>query len=143
MPLPTLRPGLRHEFRYLVPASRTVPRLLPEAPEFAPMPEVLATGYLVALLEWTCVQLLRPHTDWPAEQSVGTHISVSHRAATPPGLTVTAVAELTGIDGRRLAFAVSASDGADQIAQGTHERYLIDSARFAERAAAKAARQAG
>jgi fluoroacetyl-CoA thioesterase len=139
MPSPTLRPGLTYEFRYQVPATRTVPHLLPEAPDFAAMPQVLATGYLVGLLEWTCMQLLRPHIDWPAEQTVGTHIAISHEAATPPDLTVTVSAVLAEVVGRRLVFTVSAHDGHDTIARGTHERVLIDSQRFAEKAAAKAA----
>ncbi|MFI0450479.1 thioesterase family protein [Actinomadura sp. 6N118] len=130
--------GLRHAFSYEVPPNRTVPHLYPEAPEFVPMPEVFATGFLVGLLEWTCVQLLKPHLDWPAEQSVGTHISISHEAATPPGLVVTAEVELTEVDGRRLRFEVRAHDGVDTIARGTHERFLIDTERFVQRAAAKA-----
>jgi fluoroacetyl-CoA thioesterase len=50
----TLRPGLRYEHRFLVPASKTVPALYPEADEFGAMPEVFATGFLVGLLEWAC-----------------------------------------------------------------------------------------
>ena len=49
---------------------------------------MLATGYLVALCEWAAIELLKPHLDWPREQSVGTHVNLSHTAATPPGLTV-------------------------------------------------------
>lgn len=139
VPLPSLLPGLRHEFQYQVPAIRTVPSLLPESPEFAVMPQVLATGYLVGLLEWTCIQLINPHLEWPAEQSVGTRIDISHEAATPPGLTVTATALLSGVTGRRLAFTVSAHDGHDLIARGTHERSIINAQRFAEKAAAKSA----
>ena len=86
MPASALQAGLRHRFTYTVPPHRTVPHLYPEAPEFTVMPEVFATGYLVGLIEWTCVQLINPHLDWPREQSVGTHIDLSHEAATPPGL---------------------------------------------------------
>lgn len=142
MASPMLQPGLRAELRYQVPRTRTVPHLYPEAPEFAPMPEVLATGYLVGLLEWTCIRLINPHIEWPAEQSVGTRIAISHEAATPPGLTVTAVAVLTSVAGRRLEFAVSAHDGHDIIARGTHERHIIDTQRFVEKAAAKGRRGA-
>jgi fluoroacetyl-CoA thioesterase len=126
----TLIPGIRYEHKYLLPANRTVPALYPESPEFVAMPEVFATGYMVGFLEWACIMCIKPHLDWPAEQSLGTHINVSHEAATPPGLTVTASVELIAIEGRRLTFAVSAHDGVDLIAQGTHERFVIDKARF-------------
>lgn len=81
----SLRPGLRHELRFRVPESKTVPALYPEASEFQAMPAVFATGFLVGLLEWACLEAIIPHLDWPDEQSVGTHIDVSHEAATPPG----------------------------------------------------------
>jgi fluoroacetyl-CoA thioesterase len=138
MASPTLQPGLRHELRYQVPAKRTVPYLLPEAPEFITMPQVLATGYLVALLEWTCIRLIKPHIAWPGEQSVGIRIAISHEAPTPPGMTVTTMALLTRVTGRRLEFDVSAHDGLDIIARGTHERSIINTERFAVKAAAKA-----
>ena len=138
MPAGTLRPGLRHELRYLVPSGRTVPHLLPEAPEFAPMPEVLATGYLVGVVEWACMLLVKPYLDWPEEQTVGVHVDLSHQAATPPGLTVTVAVELVSVQGRRLVFAVGADDGVETVAQGRHERAVIRTARFAARAADKA-----
>jgi len=137
VPAHTLRPGLRHEFTYRVPQNRTVPHLYPEAPELAPMPRVFATGYLVGLIERTCIQLVKPHLDWPSEQTVGTHIAISHEAATPPGLDVTTMVELTAVDGRRLEFDVRAHDGVDTIARGTHHRFVIDSGRFSAKAAAK------
>lgn len=126
----TLIPGIRHEHKYLLPPNRTVPALYPESPEFLAMPEVFATGYMVGFLEWACIMCVKPHLDWPTEQSLGTHINVSHEAATPPGLTVTASVELIAVEGRKLTFAVSAHDGVDLIAQGTHERFVIDKARF-------------
>ena len=82
---PTLRAGLKHRFAYTVPASKTVPQLYPEAPQLQSMPEVFATGFMVGLMEWTCVQLLEPHLD-QGEGSLGTHIDVSHKSATPPGM---------------------------------------------------------
>jgi fluoroacetyl-CoA thioesterase len=125
-----LKPGLRYEHKFLLPPTKTVPALYPESPEFQAMPEVFATGYMVGFLEWACIMCINPHLDWPQEQSLGTHINVSHEAATPPGLEVTATVEVTAVDGRRITFAVSAHDGIDLIAQGTHERYIIDKARF-------------
>jgi len=125
-----------------VPESKTVPRIYPEAPDFQMMPAVLATGYLVALAEWACIELVKPHLDWPREQSVGTHVNLSHTAATPPGLTVEIRARLEGVEGRKLTFAVSAHDGVDAITEGRHERHVIDAARFESRVKSKAARVA-
>lgn len=133
----TLRPGLEHQLVFPVPASKTVPALYPESPEFQAMPEVFATGFLVGLLEWACIQLVNPHLDWPAEQTLGTHVDVSHEAATPPGLQVAVTARLLAVDGRRLSFAVEAHDGVDLISRGTHQRAVIDAARFAARVQSK------
>ncbi|HSM98051.1 MAG TPA: thioesterase family protein [Gallionella sp.] len=126
----TLKTGIRYEHRFVVPPSKTVPALYPEAAEFVAMPEVFATGFLVGFLEWACIKAINPHLDWPDEQSVGTHIDVSHLAATPPGLQVTATVELVEIDGRRLVFAVEAHDGVDLISRGRHERFIINKERF-------------
>jgi predicted thioesterase len=74
----TITAGLTATMDYRVPAERTVPHLLPEAPEFATMPDVLATGYLVGLVEWTCMQALTPHL--PSHQrTLGVHIDDAHR----------------------------------------------------------------
>jgi len=136
----TLVAGLCSEFRYRVPESKTVPHLYPEAAAFQQMPEVLATGYLVGLLEWACIEAINPHLDWPREQSLGTHIDVSHLAATPPGLTVTVKVRLDSIAGRRLQFTVEAHDGVDRIAAGSHERHVVDRERFDAGIAVKLAR---
>ena len=133
----TLRPGLEGVFRYRVPASKTVPRIYPEAPDFQLMPEVLATGYLVALCEWACIELIKPHLDWPAEQTLGTHVDLSHTAATPPGLTVEIRTRLEAVEGRKLVFRLSAHDGVDAITEGRHERHVIAADRFNARVAAK------
>jgi fluoroacetyl-CoA thioesterase len=126
----TLAPGLTYRFRYTVPESRTVPHLYPEAAMFQEMPHVLATGYLVGLLEWACIEAIRPHLDWPREQSLGTHVNFSHVAATPPGRTITVDVRLDRVDGRKLAFTLSAHDGVNLISEGTHQRHVIDVARF-------------
>jgi fluoroacetyl-CoA thioesterase len=130
---------LTFEFRYQVPEGRTVPFLLPESPEFGAMPRVLATGYMVGLIEWTCIQAINPHLDWPAEQTVGTGVNFSHVAATPPGLIVTIKTKLEHVEGRKLVFAVVADDGVDKISEGIHERFVIDAAKFNAKAEAKAA----
>ncbi len=138
----TLRPGLTFEFKFRVPENKTVPYLYPEAQEFQLMPKVFATGYMVGLMEWACVQAINPHLDWPREQSVGTLVNVTHSAATPPGLTVTVRAKLESVEGRKLGFSLAAHDGVDEISQGTHERVVIDAARFNNKMAEKAGRAA-
>jgi len=70
---------------------------------------------------------------------LGTHVNLSHTAPTPPGLTVTVKVRLEKVEGRRLEFAVSVHDGVDTISTGTHERFIIDSARFGAKVAEKAA----
>ena len=133
----TLRPGHTHQFKFEVPPTKTVPHLYPESEMFRQMPEVLATGFMVGLMEWACLEALRPHLDWPREQSLGIHVNLSHLAATPPGLTITVDVRLDRIEGRKLSFFVSASDGIDKIAEGTHERFVIDAARFNAKIAEK------
>ncbi|MBI2307627.1 MAG: thioesterase family protein [Rhodocyclales bacterium] len=133
----TLKPGIVYTHRFRIPASKTVPALYPEAEEFVAMPEVFATGFLVGFLEWACIKAINPHLDWPREQTVGTHIDVSHEAATPPGMEVTATVELVAVEGKKLSFAVEAHDGVDLISRGQHERFVIDKAKFDARLGAK------
>ncbi len=126
----TLKPGIEYVHKFRVPQSKTVPALYPESEEFVAMPEVFATGFMVGLLEWACIKAVKPHLDWPSEQTVGTHIDVSHLAATPPGLEVTAKVKLVEVDGRRLVFEVEAHDGVDLISRGKHERFIINKEKF-------------
>ena len=126
----TLKPGIRYEHKFIVPQSKTVPALYPESDEFVAMPEVFATGFLVGFLEWACIKAINPHLDWPQEQTVGTHIDVSHEAATPPVLEVTATVELIAVEGRKLVFSVEAHDGIDLISKGRHERFVINKEKF-------------
>ena len=135
----SLKPGITHELRFRVPETKTVPHLYPEAPEFQAMPRVLATGYLVGFIEWACIQAVNPYLDWPREQTLGTQVNLSHLAATPPGMEITARVQLIEVDGRKLVFEVEASDGVDVISRGTHERFIIDADRFARKAAVKIA----
>ncbi|MGV1099577.1 thioesterase family protein [Thiovibrio sp. JS02] len=133
----TLRPGITHEHRFVVPSSKIVPALYPESEEFVAMPDVFATGFLVGFLEWACIKAINPHLDWPAEQTVGTHIDVSHEAATPPGLEVTAKVELVEVSGKKLVFEVEAHDGVDRISKGRHERFVINKEKFDARVGEK------
>lgn len=136
----TLKPGIRYKHKFVVPQSKTVPALYPESDEFVAMPEVFATGFLVGFLEWACIKAINPYLDWPQEQTVGTHIDMSHEAATPPGLEVTATVELIAVEGKKLVFAVEAHDGIDLISKGRHERFVINKERFDAKLGAKRSR---
>ena len=131
---PSLKPGLKHRFSYRVPENKTVPHLYREAPQLQAMPEVFATGFMVGLMEWTCVQLLEPHLDTD-EGSLGTHIDVSHKSATPPVMTATV--EVKGPCAR---FKVTAHDGVDEIGAGAHERFIVSWDRFNRGIAVKLAK---
>lgn len=136
----SLQPGIGHRFRYRVPEDKLVPGLYPEAAAFQAMPRVFATGFMVGLCEWACIEALMPHLDWPREQSVGVHVDLSHTAATPPGFEVTVECRLEQVEGRRLRFRIRAHDGIDTITEGFHERMVIDADRFNHRVAEKATR---
>lgn len=133
----TLKVGIRYVHKFIVPHSKTVPALYPESEEFMVMPEVFATGFLVGFLEWACIKAINPHLDWPLEQTVGTHIDVSHEAATPPGLEITSTVELIAVDGKKLIFSVEAHDGIDLISKGLHERFVINKEKFDAKVLAK------
>ena len=134
---PTLKPGLKHSFSYKVPENKTVPFTYPESPEIAAMPKVFATGFMIVLMEWTCVQLLNQHLD-DGEGSLGTHVDVSHLAATPPGMIVKVDVEIVDVQGRKLMFKITAHDGVDLIGEGRHERVVVAWDRFNAKVAEKA-----
>jgi len=126
---PTLVPGVSHTHRFTVTEAKTVPNLYPESPDFAAMPKVFATGFMVGFIEWACLEALKPHLD-EGEGSLGVHIDIDHRAATPPGMEVAADVEVTEVDGRKVSFRVSARDEVEVIAVGTHVRFIVDWERF-------------
>ena len=126
----SLQPGIRHTSRLLVTEDQLVPAVFPRSAVAAVRPQVFATGFLVGFLELACVELIIPHLDWPEEQAVGTMINVTHLAATPAGLEVTAEVELIKIEGRKLTFWVLAHDGIDVISKGYHERMVINKDKF-------------
>ncbi|MDR1513633.1 MAG: hypothetical protein LBS56_09185 [Propionibacteriaceae bacterium] len=95
--------------------------------------DVFATPMLVALMEEAACAALRGKLE-PGRTSVGTAITVSHKAASPLGATVTATATLERVFGHRLEFAVAARDESRRIADGRHTRVLVDQAEFASRA---------
>jgi fluoroacetyl-CoA thioesterase len=102
----------------------------------ATLPAVLATPVMIMAMENAALNAIKPYLA-PGQSAVGTHVDVTHLAATPVGHKVTAEAEVTRIDGRRIDFTVRAFDGVEPIGAGTHQRMLIELARFNDRLKAK------
>ena len=136
---PTLAPGANATHSFVVDKANTVPHLVMDRSTFDDIPEVLATAYMVVMMEGACTKALRPHLD-DNEGSVGIHVDVSHLAATLPGQTVTITAEVTAVQGRKVTFKVVAHDGIDKIGEGTHQRAIVPWDRFKAGVAAKVAR---
>jgi fluoroacetyl-CoA thioesterase len=99
---------------------------------------VLATPRLIGYLEWTCRNSVKPLLD-EGFDTVGTHVDVRHLAATPIGMTARFHSEVIAVDGARIRFRVEAWDDAEKIAEGEHERFIIEIGRFARRLAKKSA----
>lgn len=136
--IPALVPGLTFEARQIVTDRQTVPRVEPDWNGFSDMPPVFATAMMVGFIEQTCILALQPYLS-PEQRTVGTHVDVSHVAATPVGMAVTARIELVSVEGRSLLFKVACHDEAGLIGEGTHRRAIIDAARFLEKLKVKQA----
>jgi fluoroacetyl-CoA thioesterase len=100
------------------------------------LPPVLATPVMIMVMENAALNAIKPYLD-AGESALGTHVDVRHLAATPAGRPVTGEARVTGVDGRRIEFAIRATDGDEEIGVGTHERTVIHLSKFAERMKAK------
>ena len=103
----------------------------------AMLPQVLATPVMILIMENAALNAIRPFLD-AGESAVGTAVDVKHLAATPVGREVRATAEVIRVEGKRVDFKVSASDGIDEIGSGSHQRIVIDLRSFNERLAKKA-----
>jgi fluoroacetyl-CoA thioesterase len=135
--LPAPQPGLRHRETMAVEARHTVPAVESQWPGFVDMPPVFATAMMIGFIEQTCIQGLRPFiTD--DQRTVGTHVDVSHVAATPVGMSVTATVELVAVEGKGLVFNVRCEDDTGLIGEGSHRRAIIDADRFMARLKSKA-----
>lgn len=138
MTLDDLTPGLRYAKTLTVVEALAVPA---QARIFDPgteMPPVFATAQMIAFVEWTCVAALAPYLG-PHQRTVGTRVDMTHIAATPIGMIVTAEVELVAVEGRTLRFKAVCRDAAEPIGEGFHERTIIDHDRFMARLARKAA----
>lgn len=115
--------GLKHESTTVVSAANTAATL------GSGDMDVFATPAMVALMENAAMLAVKDHLP-EGSATVGTQISTSHLKASPLGATITASAELTAVDGRRLTFAVKAWDEKGIIGEGSHTRFVVDRERF-------------
>lgn len=129
----TFEPGLVNEINIIVQESETA-----RASGGETLPAVLSTPRMIGYLERTAHLGVLPYLK-EGQTTVGTVVNVKHLAATPVGMAVRFRAELTALDGRRLTFKVEAWDAVEKIAEGEHERFIIDTARFDKRLAEKQA----
>lgn len=98
--------------------------------------DVFSTPKLVALMEKAALLSVRDYLD-EGMDTVGTHLDISHNAATPVGMTVRAESELIEVDRRRLVFSVKAWDEAELIGEGRHERFIVQTEKFLAKCSAK------
>ncbi len=129
----TIPSGLRHEESALVTSEIAIDFMGIEDAR------VLATPYLVWHLEMVCRNGVKPLLD-PSQDTVGTVVNIKHLAATPLGMSVRFIAEVVAVEGRKIEFRVEAFDEKEKIAEGTHERFIVDMERFANRVREKAGR---
>lgn len=108
----------------------------------AMLPPVLATPIMVLVMENAALNAVRAYLE-PGESALGTVVDVRHLAATPVGQHVTAEAEVTKVDGRRIVFAVTARDEIEEIGKGIHERMVVDLRRLTQRLDAKSGGRSG
>lgn len=132
----TLKPGLEHTFSIQVSKEKTVPHVYPESDLFREMPEVFATAFMVGFIEWACMEALRPYLE-EGERTLGTMINITHQAATPPGMKVTAHVKCLEVDGKRTLWEIEARDEVEIIGKGTHEHFTVNNEKFSARVAAK------
>lgn len=133
----TVPPGTQGSFAMVVSPEHLANRF-----KDATLPGVLATPVMIMAMENAALNAIKPYFE-AGESAVGTRVDVSHLGATPVGRRIVAFAEVTRVHGRHIEFQVHARDGAEEIGRGTHERVLIDLARFAGHLAEKFGDEAG
>jgi len=124
MPIP---PGATGSFSLVVTPDHLADRF-----KDATLPPVLATPVMIMIMENAALNAIKPYLN-AGESALGTRVDVRHLAATPAGRRVTGEASVTKVDGRHIEFRIRAVDGTQEIGVGTHERMVIDLAKFAER----------
>ena len=128
--MPNIPVGTRGEQKLLVTSEVAINFLGMEGAR------VLSTPHMIGFMERTCRDTVLPLLD-PGYDTVGTHVNVAHLAAAPMGMSVTFQAEVLEVNERRIQFRVEAWDEKEKIGEGTHERAIINIAKFATRLAEK------
>jgi fluoroacetyl-CoA thioesterase len=130
---PSLKPGLEHTKKITVDESRVIAFMGDDC-------RVYATPRIISDVEYTCRNFLLEHLD-PGEDTVGTRVNWEHVGPALLGAEVTLSIKLIGVDGRRVTFEAAVNDGADAVARGTHERFIVDVQRVRERLLKKKAQR--
>ena len=123
---PQLKPGVTGRAELVVGEEHTAPRV------GSGRVRVLATPVMINLIEAAALAAVE-HLLPAGHQSLGTLLNVRHTAATPVGMRVVASAEVTAVEGRTIRFRVEARDEKEPIGDGTHERVIVNVAKFDER----------
>jgi predicted thioesterase len=131
---PSLKPGVSMSRKITIDRERTIGFMGEDA-------RVYATPSMILDIERTCRDLILQHTD-PGEDSVGIEVAIKHLAATVPGMTVEIDVHVTAVEGRKVAFEVTAKDQIETISAGTHARFVVNVEKTVERLKAKAAKHA-
>ena len=130
---PTLKPGLSHSKKIMVDEQRVISFMGDDC-------RVYATPRIISDVEYTCRDFLLGHLD-PGEDSVGTKVNWEHVGPALLGAEITISIRLTNVDGRRVSFEAAVDDGADAVARGTHERFIVDVQKVRERLLKKKAQR--
>jgi len=129
--MPSIPVGAKGSFTVVVTPEHLANRF-----KDATLPAVLATPVMIMMMENAALNAIKPYLG-AGESALGTRVDVVHLAATPVGRRVTGEAEVTKVDGRQIEFNIRATDGAEEIGIGTHERMIINLGKFSERLKAK------
>ena len=124
--MPSIPTGAKGSFTLVVEPEHLANRF-----KDATLPPVLATPVMIMMMENAALNAIKPYLG-AGESALGTRVDVAHLAATPVGRRVTGEAEVTKVDGRHIEFKIRATDGAEEMWIGTHERMIIDLAKFSE-----------
>ena len=129
----TLKSGLTHVRKITVDEPRVINFMGDDC-------RVYATPRIISDVEYTCRDFLLGHLD-PGEDSVGTKVNWEHVGPALLGAEITISIKLTNVEGRRLSFEAAVNDGADAVARGTHERFIVDVQKVRERLLRKKAQR--
>jgi fluoroacetyl-CoA thioesterase len=130
---PSLKPGLSHTRKVTVDEARVIEFMGEDC-------RVYATPRVIGDVEYTCRDFLLDHLD-AGEDSVGTKVNWEHVGPALLGAEVTVAIRIAAVDGRRVTFEANVDDGADAVAHGTHERFIVDVGRVRERLLKKKAKR--